>query len=436
MVVGNFMITFAFWAVMSLAVRIISYTSIISTLDTLGLCRFPSAPLFVFQFFLQGTALGAMVLVLEAPSAATFVIGFAALVFCFVVPCLLVYKIKESVPSKAYYATDEEVVDRSWLRLLIGPGEWVSRNGNEHWALRYASALRPFSQKWAAYNFVEMASNLAIAGVQATDAENLIGCGHKKLMSALIFAFLLVVELKIRPRCKSRDIYLSVCMLGLQTAAMSAMAVAYYHEDTSHPGLHWSAIFLRAAVGMILLKIAMDIISEIYIFFTRRRARLQAEAFAKTTVCLEGYACDEFLNRSAFFKSDSSQHEGSVQGCDQAGLDILLQEVPAPTTATTAHTAGTQDDAGSLGSNTPISSPAVGLLLEGSESGGRSLVGSSMLPPRTLSGSGVGYKDRARTGRVGTLPPLRRPPARSFASEPAASEMSKSDGVPAAIVQL
>eukprot|EP01061_Rhynchopus_euleeides_P020948 TRINITY_DN3405_c0_g1_i1.p1 TRINITY_DN3405_c0_g1~~TRINITY_DN3405_c0_g1_i1.p1 ORF type:complete len:474 (+),score=146.78 TRINITY_DN3405_c0_g1_i1:107-1423(+) len=279
MVIGNFTITGAFWLLMVILVKVLSKTQIIPTLDTLGMCRFPSAPLFVFQFFLQGTSLGAMALVLHAPSHETFILGVASLVVCLVVPFMVLYKMAADVPAKAYFTEDERVADRKWLRLLIGPGEWVSVHEQEHWVMRYATILRPFSQQWACFSFVEMSSSLTIAAVDATTADTLVGCGHKKLFSGFVFALLLVIELMTRPRVRVRDIYLLTCVLLIQALAMVMMATGYYLEDLDHWTFNMASTLMLAAVGLLLVKTALDLISEAYIICTKRRQRLQQNAF-------------------------------------------------------------------------------------------------------------------------------------------------------------
>ena len=279
MVLGNFMITVAFWAVMSLAVRIISYTSVISTLDTLGLCRFPSAPLFVFQFFLQGTSLGSMVLVFYAPSDGAFVVGLTALGFCLLIPCLVLWKVSKAVPQAAYYRHDTETDGRRFLVFLIGPGEWVSRHEAEHWVLRYASVLRDYRQGWAIYSFVEMSSCLAIAAVQAAHAQSWVGCGHKYLFTMFIFLVLLICEALAWPRSRARNCFMMIIILAIQCVAMLLMAIGYYHEDLEHWGFSIAASLLIAAVAILLLKSALDLLSEGYVLLKKRRVRLQGDTF-------------------------------------------------------------------------------------------------------------------------------------------------------------
>ena len=282
MVVGNFFITLGFWMVMMCVVKIISTTNIIETMDTLGLCRFPSAPLFVFQFLLQGTSLGAMMLVFYTPSPQAFVIGLSALLFCMAVPIFLIYKVSKGVPQLAYYQTDPETEQRVWLKALIGPGEWVSKNQDDHWAFRYAVAVRPFRQGWACFAFVEMAGSLAIAAVQASNAQSLVGCGHKKLCAAIVFLVLLIVEAVTWPRARVRDNWLTLLALFVQVLAMTCMAVGYYAENLEHTGFVIGANLLIVAVAVLLLKTALDLLSELYILVTRRRARLQRDQFARS----------------------------------------------------------------------------------------------------------------------------------------------------------
>ena len=281
MVVGNFMFVAAFWLAMVVVVKLVSCTRFGNTLDTLGLCRFPSAPLFVFQFFLQGTSLGAMVLILEAPSPEAFVLGASALLFCVAVPVVLLYRIAKDVPGKAYYTQDPAVDNRYWMCLLIGPGEWVSRSRAEHWAYRYSVVIRPFTQGWACFSVVEMSASLAIAAAAATRTTSMIGCGHKKMFIGTIFLVLLAAEMVTLPRSRVRDNYLSGCSLALQIIGMTFMASGYYNEDMGHPHFGIASTMIRAGAGMIMLRTVIDVVSEIYIFCVKRRQRLQTAAFSE-----------------------------------------------------------------------------------------------------------------------------------------------------------
>ena len=296
MVAGNFMITSAFWLLMSIAVRIIGATNIVKSLDTLGLCRFPSAPLMVFQFLLQGTSLGSMVLVFYPPSAGLFLIGLAALLFCLAVPCVLAWKISKDVPDKAFYMIDERVERRGFLKFIIGPGEWVSVSEREHWVCRYASCLRSFRQEWAIYSFAEMTSSLVIAAIQASNAENLIGCGHQKLFAGLVFLFLLISEVVLWPRSRVRDCYIMAAALLAQISAMFLMALGYYNENILHWGFDVAGALLMVAVALLLLKTLLDLISEAYVFCTGRRARLQGVAFESKPRVLTQFDHDDLMS--------------------------------------------------------------------------------------------------------------------------------------------
>ena len=277
MVLGNSLITLAFSLIMTALVKATSCFKRFENIDTLGLCRFPSAPLFVFQFLLQGTALGAAELVLYPPSTETFVLGLVAMMICIAVPCWVLWEVSVGVPERAFFTRDSHTICRPWLRAFVGGGEWVGVSAAQRWPRRYASVLLPYRQRWACFAVVEMAASIAIAGIQATAPDTPTACGHQKLCSALVFLILLLAEVFTRPQCRPRDCYLLTCLLLVQTLAMAFFAAGYYLHDPDHATFDIAATLLMAAAGLIMVKVVLDLGSEVYVFATGRRLRLQKE---------------------------------------------------------------------------------------------------------------------------------------------------------------
>ena len=273
-VVGNFLITISFWLVMSIVVQAVHCTGYFKSMDAMGLCRFPSSPLFVFQFLLQGTSLGAMALVFYPPSTPLFLLGAASLMFCCVVPFYVLYSVCNGVPRKAYYLHDVDVDRKTWLSALIGPGEWVSRFETNMWSYRYAAVVRPYRQEWACYSFVEMAASLTVAAVDSTTAHSLVACGHQKTGSAVVFIVLLVAEICAWPHARARDGYMLPAFQCMQASALLLMATGYYVENTDYWTFGAAAKLLVACAGVLVLKVVLDVCSEIYIYCTDRRNRL------------------------------------------------------------------------------------------------------------------------------------------------------------------
>ena len=298
-VVGNFLITISFWLLMCIVVQVVSCLPMFKALDAVGLCRFPSSPLFVFQFLLQGTALGAMALVFYPPSTPLFLLGAASLMFCCVVPFYVLYSVCNGVPRKAYYLHDVDVDRKTWLSALIGPGEWVSRFETNMWSYRYAAVVRPYRQEWACYSFVEMAASLTVAAVDSTTAHSLVACGHQKTGSAVVFIVLLVAEIYAWPHARARDGYMFPTIQLVQASALLLMAVGYYVENTDYWTFGTAAELFMVCAAIFGVKVVLDLGTEVYLYCKGRRTTLQEYAYAESAKTLLECDTESVLDRES-----------------------------------------------------------------------------------------------------------------------------------------
>ena len=338
MVFGNIGITLLFWVLMALVVKAVSASGLASkqSLDVLGICRFPSTPLFLFQFLLHGTALGAMLLVFRADNAGQAVLGTFALLFCMTVPIVLLLRLHKSADKKGYYMMDP-LGQSKWVVFIIGKGEWVSRSEREHWVCRYASVLLSYAGGWTCFICVEMAGSLAIAAVQASVAESLSGCGYQKLFIAAIFVVLTIAEVYSWPRARERDCYLMIGVNIVQALAMILMAAGYFAEDTSHWGFDCALSLLAVAVILIIIKATLDISTELYVACKGRRSRLQDIAFGKKVIDLSILCDGEEVMHSSVGEEDLSPLGSAPQfrsytpvALSGSGSDCMMQP-PTPT---------------------------------------------------------------------------------------------------------
>ena len=247
-------------------------------LDAQGFLRFPSMPLFIFQYFYQGTSLGGMMLVLRSPTLGCWGLGAATMLFCFVVPFMIFHRVRRDIPSQAVYVRDPKT--SFCENIFIGPGEWASLHRKTHWVHRWASVVRTYRQDTAWFQFIEFSASFALAGVQAATTETREQCGHVKMASAVLFLILFLMEGYVWPHHRYRDSAADVTMLGGQMSGMLLMALGYYKTDDDD---HWlfnaSSTLMLMAVVVMLIKAAVDLLSELYIFFTKRRTRLQDLTF-------------------------------------------------------------------------------------------------------------------------------------------------------------
>ncbi|KAJ9455307.1 hypothetical protein DIPPA_33506 [Diplonema papillatum] len=284
MVLGNYGLVLGFCALCYAVLCVVRFMgprllpSAFDGLDIQGFLRLPAAPLLLFTFVFEGTCLGCVMLMLTAPSTGSLVIGIFAFAGCMLVPVAVFGKIRANVPQKAAYVVDHVYTGRVWA-FLIGPGEWVSVSKANHWVDRWASVMRTFREDVVWYIFVDYASMLALAAMAAVKTEDYVSCGHVKFFSSFVFLIELVSESYTRPHCRGRDNATDFVILVLQTVGLLCTGIGFYLEQPKH-AVHTAAMWcFYATWACLTLKIAADLVTEIYVLATRRRSRLQDQAF-------------------------------------------------------------------------------------------------------------------------------------------------------------
>ena len=251
-------------------------TAFFNASDPEGFLRFPSGPLFVLQWFYQGTCLASLILTFYPPSILGFILGIVSAVTLFMIPFLVLYSMHKGVPGLAFYADDS----RSRLfNFVFGTGEWVSRFHADHWVQKHSSVMRAYKQKCVWFLFIEFESSFAMAAIAAIKTENIIQCGHVRVAQAIIFLLTLGIEAKYWPHARHRDSVTDFILIGSQCAALMFAAVAFYREETKGD-LHSASSGLLAVAGFVLsAKVVVDILCEVYILITGRRRKLQQKVW-------------------------------------------------------------------------------------------------------------------------------------------------------------
>ena len=335
-VVGNTLIAVGFGCVCAVALLILQRfgrsmcPGLFTSLDTQGFLRLPSAPFFVFQLLYQGTTYGAMNLVLHPPSVGLCIAGLVSLLLCIVLPLLVFWTVTSNVPRSAQYMHDTRPLG-AWMTILIGPGEWVSLHEDCHWVNRYATAVRMYRQELAWFSIIEFAGSFALSALSAVNATTLVSCGHVKISAALVFLIMLVVEARLWPHARMRDSAMDFVGLGLQMSAMVLMGAGYYSgaRDASDSWTFAVAGYiLLLAVALVLLKVALDVIAELYILLTGRRAALQQRAFWRRRDAVLQMQRFRSVARFSLPKSDDAitTLEGDVEEQDQ--VPCLIRHDP------------------------------------------------------------------------------------------------------------
>eukprot|EP01059_Diplonema_ambulator_P029239 TRINITY_DN48507_c0_g1_i1.p1 TRINITY_DN48507_c0_g1~~TRINITY_DN48507_c0_g1_i1.p1 ORF type:complete len:215 (+),score=48.05 TRINITY_DN48507_c0_g1_i1:2-646(+) len=181
----------------------------------------------------------------------------------------------------------EDAEETSAVRVvLLGKGEWVSRKRELHWVQRYASVVKTYSEECVWFVCLDFASSLALAAIGSMNTSNLAACGHVKLFQAIILCTLLLAEAVAWPHSRMRDSVLDFVALGVQCVSLLLLAVGFYkgmgHGDELFVIAGYLLLF---ATVLLVVKVVLDVLCEMYIFYTGRRRRLQLKAWQKAAPC-------------------------------------------------------------------------------------------------------------------------------------------------------
>ncbi|KAJ9463267.1 hypothetical protein DIPPA_23926 [Diplonema papillatum] len=275
LMVGFYWITYFVYR-MTFAVRSFMPTSL--PIDLRGFVRFPASAFFIVIWLYQGTALSGIVLLLDAPSTWSWLLGCAVSLFCIILPVWAFHRVIDGTRWRnlARYRYDRSNL-QDWVIFIIGPGAWVSTSEEKHWVSRYSSMVLTYRQDTAWWALLEFLGAFAMAAITATPTSDHFGCGHVKLACGIVFAGLLLLELRYAPHVRQRDNYIDPAMLCCECLSMLFAAVAFYVNDPSHWAQLMTQVLVFMATGFIVVKSLLDIFTEMYLLCTGRRDRLQKE---------------------------------------------------------------------------------------------------------------------------------------------------------------
>ena len=278
MVLGNSAIVVGITTVWYLVVRVVTavverrYPDRTSAFDFHGVLRFPSVPYFIIICLYQGIAMGSIVLFLQPFSLGPFVVGTVGLCFVIPLPFYTFAVLRRCNPVKCTYVT--EAGCGRYRGFVLGKGEWVSVHKDEDFATRYASLLRQYRSGAEWYVFFDMVGSLCVACAHGVHANTLWDCGHVKAVAALIFFGMFGVELYVQPYSRPRDLPIGLLCGFAQGTAMVLMAAGFYGGQTQSWEFEVAEEILLLSMRILLVKVAADIGSELYVTWTKRRAQL------------------------------------------------------------------------------------------------------------------------------------------------------------------
>eukprot|EP01063_Lacrimia_lanifica_P026845 TRINITY_DN3686_c0_g1_i1.p1 TRINITY_DN3686_c0_g1~~TRINITY_DN3686_c0_g1_i1.p1 ORF type:complete len:674 (+),score=188.91 TRINITY_DN3686_c0_g1_i1:267-2024(+) len=250
--------------------------------DAHGLTAFPSGPLLVFQVLYAGFSMGAMHLVLNARGAADACVGASAVALALGVPYACFRRVQAGIPSEGYFLRYDEVLPaplRRWQWFLVGEGEWVSRSKHHMFMQRWSSMVRQYTAAAPWFFAIDLAGTFALAAMNAPEVDGMVGCGHVKLFSGLVFLVLFAVEAVQWPHVWERNGSLDVIALGLQVAAMFLMAAGFYGEGAGSPYVGLAGTLLIGSAVVMVIRAVLDLLAYLYLLCSGLRGRMQEAAF-------------------------------------------------------------------------------------------------------------------------------------------------------------
>ena len=131
------------------------------------------------------------------------------------------------------------------------------------------------------YAFAMFCASLALSAAAAIDTSDYIGCAHVKVAQTLVLVGLIVLNAVLHPFCRMRDMVADFLINGTQALACALMAVGYYNETSTGTIFDVAGVIFIACAVLILTKVVCDVCCELHILFTRSRALLQEEVFAR-----------------------------------------------------------------------------------------------------------------------------------------------------------
>eukprot|EP00755_Sulcionema_specki_P019023 Sspe_Gene.68354::Locus_40326_Transcript_1_1_Confidence_1.000_Length_2245::g.68354::m.68354 len=312
-------------------------------LDVQAKFRFPSMFLVLLLFLYQGTIFVALRTALY-PRGIFGAIGTGVVVLGVIGPCAICRKIMRNVPLKARYLEDTKTSPLT--SFLAGPGEWVSRCRRNLFVARYGGVLNAFREPMSGMASLEFGFMFLLACCNVGETETAWDCGQQRAFSALVYCIYIGTVLYTRPFCRPRDNFLVIFQCLLQTVALVLMCIAFFYDRPQHDGLFKvSSNLLLCAVVVILAKVLLDVVTEIYLFRTKRRDRLQQEEYEK----------------SIEWALDADQDCATLWDRPEESQDCSLYKQPQTPYSSlgTAHFLHQHPSAGSLSTPTTVRTPVV-----------------------------------------------------------------------------
>eukprot|EP01064_Diplonema_japonicum_P038297 TRINITY_DN9218_c0_g1_i2.p1 TRINITY_DN9218_c0_g1~~TRINITY_DN9218_c0_g1_i2.p1 ORF type:complete len:927 (+),score=158.88 TRINITY_DN9218_c0_g1_i2:200-2980(+) len=239
-----------------------------------GLIRFPGGSLFVFLFLYQGQAKCGWALIFSG-AALHVTVGLFIVGALILVPGYVGYILYDAVKTEQARYREVDVPTSRWMTFIVGKGEWVSRRRTNPVTFRFSLQLRAFREACCWYLANDFGLMFLVGLGTAIPASTYQQCGHIRVFLSVLCLLSCLVEAWKRPHIRMRDNWADGVRLLLQSVGLLCAAVAYYAEDVTHNAMGLAAIFFLGALVTLLIKVLLDMATELYVLCKGRRTRLQ-----------------------------------------------------------------------------------------------------------------------------------------------------------------
>ena len=243
-----------------------------------GYLRFPSIPIMLLLMLFQGTLHSSLRLLFHSSNIWFIMIGLSVTLLVGVfIPWKIIVIIRDIVYNKKHCIFMDDPGNQSKASLMfLGPGEWVSLRRNhpllyEQWTCM----LKPFKQQNVTHTLCSIVCLFISSLLTSQLPDTLESCARLRGASGGVFTVLAISDLYARPYVRRLDLCFFPAFNALVAAGLFLQSAGFAFRFKQMWLFELADILFEIIFFSILIKTAADIISDIYILATGRRARMQ-----------------------------------------------------------------------------------------------------------------------------------------------------------------
>ena len=230
--------------------------------DVSGFLKFPSIPLYVFQFVFQGVSYAAFALLFDAQNVSTVLLGAGTLLILLSVPLYLLFRIRYDVPRLASYCPYTVELSKV-MTFIVGSGDWVGKS-KMLWVMRYASVVRMYREEVCWFIVADLGFSMALSLIKAVPTDSTYVCGALYCTAGMLYIAISGVLVALLPYARTRDTLIMLVTSAAQSAACFFIAVAQYTKDSDSFFREVGNFLFFLSAIVLLVKALLDIFAEGY----------------------------------------------------------------------------------------------------------------------------------------------------------------------------